>query len=347
MPAVTAVEPFVLLDENRFAAAAVQRLQRRGADRGPAAAGGRLVHIDGPAGAGKSHLVRQFVRDARRADRTLRTALVTASQFAAELAEASAEKTIDRFQAKYRALDLFICEDLAALENRPETQRQLVAVLDEIMSHGGRVVLTSRKSPGELTGVSARLVSRCHGGTCATIRPPGHASRIRLLEHFSQARQLPLPPDAVALLARELPVSPRELLAAVVQLDALARFEKSPPDLRLARRYLAGEVKPPAATLRQIGEAVARHFGLSAAALRGASRQPGVVLARQCAMFLARALTTKTLAEIARHFGRRNHTTVLHACRRIDTQLVDDPALRQHLAHIRGTLGAPEGTSRA
>ena len=341
---LSATEHLLLLDEIRFAWTALELLKRP--ERPPCTAGpspaGHLVYLHGPSGAGKSHLVRQFLRDECRRDPKLRTVIVTASQFAAELAAASQNRAIDQFQARYRDLDLFVCEDLTALENRPETQQQLVPLIDEILKSGGRVILTACKSPGELRGVQRRLVNRCHGGTCASIDAPGPASRAALLAHFAVTKQVPLPIDAIDRLAAELAVSPRELLAAITQLDAYARQAKKRIDDDLVRRYLADEIKPPSATLPAIAHAVAQHFSVSIPGLRGQRRVQGVVVPRQCAMFLARQLTTEPLQAIARYFGRRNHTTVLHACRRIKTLAVDDAALRQHLNHIRRGLGNSE-----
>lgn len=344
----TAAEHLLLLDENRFAWAALERLKP--ADRSPRQSRpheGQLAYLYGPSGAGKSHLVRTFLRDERRRDSKLRTETVTASQFAAELAEASENRCIDQLQSRYRELDIFVCEDLTALEHRSETQQQLVALIDEILKSGGRVILTGRKSPGELAGVQRRLINRCHGGTCAAVDAPGPASRAALLAHFAMSKQIPLSQESIDLLANELPVSPRELLATLNQLEAAARQARARIDQALVRRYLAGEIKPQSATLSQIAQAVARHFGVSVSGLRGQRRIQGVVIPRQCAMFLARQLTAEPMQSIARYFGRRNHTTVIHACRRMKMLLTNDPTLRQHLSQLQRALGGHEAGQRA
>ena len=331
----TAAADLLLLDENRFAWAALESL--KGDEEQPARS--RLVYIHGPSGAGKSHLVRQFLRDERRRDPALRSVIVTAGRFAADLAEASEARRVDCFQAHYRDLDLFVCEGMTALQYRLETQQQLIALTDDILKSGGRVVLTATTPPGELVGVQRRLVNRCHGGACAAIEAPGPASRAALLAHFALTRQIPLSQDAINLLARELAVSPRELRAALDQIDAQARQQHARIDCDFIRRYLDGETKPAAATLAVIARVVARHFGVTISGLRGQRRVQGAVLPRQCAMFLSRQLTTEPMHAIARYFGRRNHTTVIHACRRMEVLASDDPALRHHLARIRHALG--------
>jgi chromosomal replication initiator protein len=261
------------------------------------------------------------------------------------LAEASQNQSLDVFQDKYRALELLICEDITAIAGRKESQEQLAMTVDEILSSGGRVVITSTRPAGSLERFSRRLVNRFHGGVTAVIDLPEFDSRVLLLNHFATARQIALPKSVAELLADGLPVSPRELLSAVIQLETLARRQKSPITQALAEYYLNQEPMPLPATLSEVAKAVARQFGVPLSGLRGKKRAHGVVLPRQCAMFLARELTDQSLLAIAQFFGRRHHSTVLHACKRMETALHSEPALRQHLAQIRSALGAHAASS--
>lgn len=334
-------EPFLLLPENRFAYASIERLKNRagGGDR-------PLVYIYGPSGIGKSHLVRQFVRETGRKRPQSRMVHVTASELAAQLAVASNDRVIDTFQEMYRQLDVLICEDLHALENRYETQRQLTSFVDQIIHSGGRVLLTCKKPPGDLSNTLPRLINRCHGGLCVAVKPLCFSSRVSLLRHFAVTRQLPLPPDVIEVLAKSLPVSPRELLATVVQLETTAKLDgEAFIDVRFARRYLRGETKPRASTIPQIARAVARYFNVSMRDLCSAARGKGLVLPRQCAMYLCRELTQEPLAAIARFFGRSNHSTVVYTCQRIRTLLPEEPTLGRHLTQIQRSL-ARSGTQR-
>jgi chromosomal replication initiator protein len=342
---VPASIPFLVLDENRFALTALRNLERRRPPAVPATtsleafrtarSGARLLYVYGPSGNGKSLLAKQFVRNEQRENTRVRVEHVTAAEFAADLAEASRENTIPSFQRRFRELDVLVCEDLQSLEGRWETQRQLIFAVDEVLATGGRCLLTCRKSPGELVNVMRRLVDRCRGGVSAAVKLPKEEARASLLMHFAQSRQIPISRDAVVSLSRELPVSPRELLATVVQLDALSRLNGSTIDDRFVRRYLAGEVKPAAITLEHISRAVAKHFGISQRQLRSGGRAQGEVLPRQCAMWLCRKLTRTSLQNIARFFGRQNHATAVHACERLDALMQTDAATRRHVAEIR------------
>lgn len=223
-----------------------------------------------------------------------------------------------------------------------ESQSQLVCVLDEILQSGGRALLTGRRLPGELEGMDPRLVNRCHAASCAEIRMPSRSSRILLIDHFAGIQQIPLSRDVVSLLADGLPVSPREFLAAVVQLESCARLQGTVPDAEFTQRLLAGEIQRPRVTLSRIARTVARHFGTSVSQLRSSTRQQASLLPRQCSMLLARELTDEPLHQIAAYFGRQNHSTVVHAGKRLKKILADDPAVRHHLAQIRQTLRVPD-----
>lgn len=336
-----APETFLLLDENAFAHTAVQQLLRC-KPNSPA----RLIYLYGPSGSGKSLLVRYYLRELRAASSRRKIVHFTASEFAAELAEASSESRVADFQKAYWDADVLVCEDIASLENRYESQQQLVSLVDSVLSRGGECLLTSRVAPGEIPHFNVRLVNRCHGGVCASMELPGRSSRLKLLQHFAQIRQMPVTPEAAEMLADELPVSPRELMATVNQLDTLGRARGGIVDQVFVRRYLDDETKPQPQTLPRIADAVARHFGVSVGEMRTSSRARDQVLPRQCAMLLARQLTSESLGVIADYFGRRNHSTVIHACNRLECELAAKPALRKHLLRIRRSLGAAGSKGR-
>lgn len=328
-------DPFVTLPENQFAAAAVERL-------GEADATGsvRLVFLYGPAGNGKSHLARQFVWHETGRPDPPRFEHLTASDLVALIDESHQSGRLYELRERFLNLDLLVCEDLAAAERKPETQRLLVAAIDETLAAGGRVLLTCSKAPGEIDAVSARLMDRLHAGVCAGISPPGPQSRAQLLSTFARMRQLTVPADVLQLLADRLPVSPRELKAAIGRLDALAHAESQPIVNRaLAERFLDDAVAPPPPGLSEIAKEVARQFDVTVAELRTGTRTAATALPRQVAMSLARELTGQPLERIAGFFGRSNHGTVIHARKKLAARLEDDAPLRRRLAQIRRKLG--------
>ncbi len=324
--------PFLVVPENRFAFEAISSI---------GAGDPRPIFLYGPSGVGKSHLARYAVRAFLARNPQGRVQHLTAGDFAAEFAEAAARGTIPLFQAATREFDLFVLEDLQALEGRTETQTQLLALSNELQATGAQVVWTSSSSPGELSQFLRKLVSRFRAGVLARLRLPGPASRERLLVHFAAHRRVPLPPDVARELAAAQAVSPRELWATLGQLQALARHERRPIDRELVKLYLRHDVAVPKPRLEDISRIVARQFGVTVGQLRSRKQSRQFVLPRQCAMFLARRLTDASLEKIGKFFGQRDHSTVIHACRQLARLMPQQADLRLALSQIESTLGSP------
>jgi chromosomal replication initiator protein len=327
---------FLLLKENRFAYSAIQELKRS-----RTALLNQLVFLHGPSGVGKTLLALQFVREQQQARDQRKILRITGGQFAADFAEASQNKTIDRFSAKYREADLLVCEDLGELERRPESQKQITFIIDEILNSGGRLLITCKKMPGELKNMPPRLVNRCHGGLCVAISLPGLSSRESLIRHFAEIQQIPISRDVIQMLAKSSPNSPREILATVIQLETLAQLKQTPIDRRFAQNYLDREVKRKRPALSRISRVVAGHFNVTVADLRSRSRSKGFLLPRQCAIYLSRRLTEESLQKIAEYYGRTHYSTVIHSCKGTIKRLSEEPALRQSISEIYQILGQP------
>ena len=321
--------PFLVVPENRFAFEAVSSI-----GDGPP----RNIFLHGPSGVGKSHLARHAVRLFLAREPAARVRHLTAGEYAAEFAEASAGKMVPLFQSSTRDVDLFVLEDVQILDRRNETQIQVLALMNDLAAAGCHCLWTSRLSPGETVGFDKRLLNRFRGGVVAPLRSPGHESRLLLLNHFAIVRRLVLPDDALELLASGLDVSPRELWAALGRLEALSRQQVRTIDSDLVRKFLQEEVAPLKPHLDDICRAVARQFGISVRDLRSRGQSRGVVLPRQCAMLLARQFSGRSLEQIGRYFGGRDHSTVIHACRRLARLIPHEAELRQNLSLIETAL---------
>jgi len=303
-------------------------------DTGPS-----LVYIYGPSGVGKTRIVQNSLKRLLARESAFSTLYKPAAEFVDEFTEAAQLRSIRAFQLSFLDLDFLVVDDFHALENHPESQRQLMARIDELISTGGKVLIVSRKSPGELKGLQPRLANRCLGGVCCSVKMLSPASRTRLLTHFASSLQVPIPESAVTQLAAAMPVSPRELQAALVQLDAIAVHEKRQIDQKLVEAFLKREVLPTGLELAEIARATAKQFEISLKDMRSASRRQAVVVARQCAMYLARELTERSLDAIGEYFGNRDHATVVYACNRIKKIAPEQLDLSRRLTRIRQTLG--------
>jgi chromosomal replication initiator protein len=353
----TPLEAFLPLPENQFALAAVcppggrEGAGKRSAARGAGgnAAGNtsetatdaatRLVFLHGPSGSGKTLLAQHAIARYLALCPTGRVLHQTAPEFAADFAESSVQRTIPLFQAATRNVDFLVLEDLHLIEGRHETQKQLLALIDLLERADGRILWTSRKSPGELAGFLPRLVSRFRSAAQVQITLPGPESRTMLISHFARLGRLSIHKQAVRLLADRMEVSPRELKGTLVRLRAMARSGKKPIDELLATEFLESELLPMRPTLAAIAQAVARQFGVPLRMLRSRVKRRSQVVPRQCAMFLARELTEFSLAQIGRHYGNRDHSTVVHACQRIEKLAARDQDLALFLDQIRRDLG--------
>lgn len=322
--AVQTAEPLIPLAEQRLARSALRRILK------PNAVGkGRLLYLVGPAGCGKSTLLAESFRELPPSQVPLLQ--VTASEFAAQLADASSHQQLPDFQARFRTVSVLIVEDVQSIERRPETQRQLLATIDDLLAHGSDVIVTSTKLPGQLDSFPTRLISRFRGGTTVRINPPGPDSRAELLRLFCRQRRLAISRDALALLAESLELSPRELIGIVTQLSEQKRsLKRANIEEFLRQAHPTKSVSP-----LSVSRVVAKEFGIALSALRSSRRSQALVLPRQCAMWLCRKLCHASFPELGVFFERQ-HSSVIHAVRKLESRLDNEPALRQRLARLEG-----------
>ena len=330
-------DQFLVLPENRFAHAVLQSWESPDhIEPLPP------VFLYGPSGTGKSHLVQATLHQLAEVHPDWKTLSLTAADFSARYAEAAETRGFRAFRKQFQRLDVLAIEDLHALTGKFEPQRQLVAMLDDVLAHECRLIITCRTSAAEVSGLIPELVNRCHGAVSVPLRLPSLASRERLLNHWAKSSGLLLAPEVTPFLATEFAVSPRELQGLLIQLRAISQQRQLTLNVDLVRRHLLGQHPHRVYPVPAIAKSVARHFQVTLADLRANSRQPRLVLPRQCAIFLIRELTDLSLQKIGDYFGGRDHSTILHACHKLVSLLPDQPDLRQHLAKIRTQLQAPQ-----
>jgi chromosomal replication initiator protein len=199
-------------------------------------------------------------------------------------------------------------------------------------------VATSPTAPQEIAGLVPALQSRLAAGLCLPLAPPGADTRQAILERWTSLREFQLADSILKLLAEGLEGTVPELLGAMLQLEVPAREEGRSVDARHVREYLSQRDEAVRPKMRDIALLTARHFSLRLSDLRGTSRRRPVVVARDVAIFLCRQLTRETLSRIGDYFGGRDHTTVLHACRKTGEQIETDPAIQQAVDQLQKTL---------
>jgi len=291
----------------------------------------------GASGTGKSHLSRGLLQ-AYKSQSKRPGVYVTASDFARELKDAFETNGVEDFRSKYRHVGLLVVEDLARLSDKAAAGEELVGTIDACVAAGNRVILSAGVAPEQLTELHPRLVSRLVAGLSVPLVPPAVETRVELIQRFAEMRKMRVDEAAVRRLADGLAVTAGELLGALMQLWMGAEVECRAIDEEAVQEYLKlhrGCVPPP---MQRIAQATARHFSLRVQELRGPSRRQGVVTARGVAMYLARLLSRQSLGQIGHYFGGRDHTTVLHACRKTAALTRSEPGIHQAVAELKEKL---------
>jgi len=214
----------------------------------------------------------------------------------------------------------------------------LIGTIDAAVAAGNRVILTAGVPPEQLSQLHPRLLSRLVAGLSVPLVPPGIEARSELIGRLAELRGIALPAATAGMLAEGLAVTAGELSGALLQLRMMAELEKIPIDAELVRRYLAQRQGTPAPPLQRIAQVTARYFGLRVHELKGPSRRQGVVTARGVAMYLARLVSRQSLDQIGQYFGGRDHTTVMHACRKTGTLLRSQAEIHKAVAELKEQL---------
>ncbi len=301
---------WVLTPENRSARLAVGQVTEGVAANRPRRDANPLF-LHGPSGTGKTHLVTALAHELSQRQPQFILHTVAARDLASQIAAKSICQPDNLTDC-----DLLTLEDLQHLPAR--AAEMLVGVLDARLAQRRQTVCTANVGPAQLMQLPTRLTSRLAAGLVVGLAPLGPASRQAFLQDRAQRRQLPLSKEVLTWLAEHLAGSARQLEGAIARLETLANVHGRIPDLAAVARHFQIEVETSRPTVEQIAERVGRYFRVDPRLLQSRRRSRGVLQPRQVAMALTRRLTGLSLEEIGAYFGGRDHSTVLHACRKID-----------------------------
>ncbi|MDP3173450.1 MAG: chromosomal replication initiator protein DnaA [Phenylobacterium sp.] len=297
------------------------------------------VVFHGPYGFGKTHLLNAMAWEAMRNAPDKRVVYLTAERFTSTFVRAIQDKQTAAFKAELRNADLLLIDDVHFVAGKPSTQEELFHTLIALVEGGRRVVMTADRAPADLSELEPRLRSHLQAGLVCGIEPADHNLRLGILERklatlAQQGKFLPSArPEVLQFLAERFTDSVRELEGALNTLVArvggdLARLTLDEAQAILRPHFACGEKR---VTVDQIQKAVAEHYGLQQSDMTSERRARAVARPRQAAMWIAKQITTRSLPDIGRRFGGRDHTTVLHAVRRIEALKVDDATLARDL----------------
>lgn len=298
----------------------------------------------GPTGTGKSLLVQLAAARWKREHKTSRTVATTGADFAREYAHAIETDSLSDLRQKYRRTGLLAIDDLHEIGEKTAAQNELVRTLDDLLVRHQRIVVTLPQSPSEIPNLLPSLASRLSAGLTVPLQPPGEAARRLIVRSLASSRSISLPDRLVELVASNAfadslkPGTVPRLLQTLIRLEQFSFDGTSSINENQLRRWLQNSEEGDGPQLQSITKRVSKYFNLRAAELKGKTRQQRVVRARGVAMFLARQLTANSLENVGRHFGNRDHTTVLHACRKTESLIAADPSIRQAVEELTTEL---------
>jgi len=330
-------EQFVIGEGNRFAhAAALAAAELPGHSYNP-------LFLHGPPGLGKTHLLHAIGNYIERFGAGLAVRYATVDEFTTGFVEAIRQRRTARFKESFRNVDVLVIDDIQFLAGRERTREEFFHTFNCLVESGRQLVMTSDRPPEEIPGLESRLSERFRSGLVVGLDVPDAEVRLAILASRTRLDDLAVDPAVLEEIATLVTTSVRALEGALIRVVAYASLKDEPPTPALARHVLQrlGHDDEPtrARGITEIVDAAALEFGVERSALMARDRRPPVAAARQVAMFLARELTDHSLPEIGRGMGGRNHTTVLHAVKRVSSALENDPAMRQAVDNLRARLG--------
>ena len=307
-------DTFVIGASNRFAHAAAIAVAEA-----PAKAYNPLF-IYGGSGLGKTHLLHAIGHYARSLYAGTRVLYVSSEEFTNDFINSIRDDKAQVFQRRYRDIDVLLIDDIQFLQGRVQTQEEFFHTFNTLHTANKQIVITSDVSPQQLSGFEDRMRTRFTWGLTTDVQPPDLETRIAILRKKAAQERLSAPPEVLEFIASKIATNIRELEGALIRVTAFASLNRQPVDLALAEivlKDLIPESTTPEITSAVIMAQTAAYFGLTLDDLCGSSRSRVLVNARQIAMYLCRELTDLSLPKIGQQFGGRDHTTVMHADRKI------------------------------
>ncbi|MDL2080377.1 chromosomal replication initiator protein DnaA [Streptomyces sp. GXMU-J15] len=332
-------DTFVIGASNRFAHAAAVAVAEA-----PAKAYNPLF-IYGESGLGKTHLLHAIGHYARSLYPGTRVRYVSSEEFTNEFINSIRDGKGDSFRKRYREMDILLVDDIQFLADKESTQEEFFHTFNTLHNANKQIVLSSDRPPRQLVTLEDRLRNRFEWGLTTDVQPPELETRIAILRKKAVQEQLNAPPEVLEFIASRISRNIRELEGALIRVTAFASLNRQPVDLGLTEIVLkdlipGGDDATPEITSTAIMSATADYFGLTVEDLCGSSRGRQLVTARQIAMYLCRELTDLSLPKIGALFGGRDHTTVMHADRKIRNLMAERRSIYNQVTELTNRIKA-------
>jgi chromosomal replication initiator protein len=317
-------ENFVIGDNNGFASNAALAISKNpGTSYNP-------FLIYGGVGLGKTHLMQSIGNRVWVESPKSKVICITAEEFTNEFIQSIHDKTTQNFKNKYRFVDVLLIDDIHFLQNKLGSQEELFHTFNALYDANKQMVFTCDRPVSELKNLSDRLRSRFERGLNVDLQPPNFETRCAILKKKIEAGRISVPDDVIEIIAKNISTNVRDLEAALMKLVAYAELVHKDINLEIAQNQLKdvfSQSKHGNVTIDNIVRVVADYYKLSYNDLKGKKRTKNIAFPRQIAMFIARDITEYSTTELGFEFGGRDHTTVMHACQKVEERLKLDPNL--------------------
>jgi chromosomal replication initiator protein len=330
-------DTFVIGSSNRFTHAAAVAVAEA-----PAKAYNPLF-IYGDSGLGKTHLLHAIGHYVQRLFPELRVRYVSSEEFTNDFINSLRDDKMQAFQGRYRSVDLLLIDDIQFLERAERTQEEFFHTFNTLHNSTKQIVISSDRPPRQLSTLEDRLRTRFEWGLITDVQAPDLETRIAILRKKAAQEGMDLPPDVLEFIATRIQSNIRELEGALIRVTAFASLNKQHVDLHLAEivlKDLISESDTPQITAATIMAVIAEYFSVSLEDLTSSSRSRVLVQARQIAMYLCRELTDLSLPKIGRTFGGRDHTTVMHADRKIRSLMAERMSVYTQITELTSRIKA-------
>jgi len=301
------------------------------------------LFIYGGVGLGKTHLLNaigNYVIQHNKVRSWKNISFVTGEVFTNEVINAIRYKRIEEFQRKFRSVDLLMIDDIQFIAGKERTQAEFFHIFNALYTAKKQIVVTSDKFPKDIKDLEERLRSRFEWGLIADIQPPDIETKVAILKKKSEKENIHLPDEVAMFLASKASSNIRDLEGMLNRLGAFASFTGKPITIPFAKEVLRAILKDTdkPVLVEDIQKVVCDHFGIRISDIKSKRRSKALVLPRQIAMYLSRNLCKVSLADIGEKFGGKDHSTVIHAVNKIESQLKKDPYLTQTVEEIKSKI---------
>ena len=330
---------FIVGKSNELAHAAARRLTEAGS------VAFNPLFLYGGVGLGKTHLMHAIAWEIRRQDPSRNVLYLSAEKFMYQFIRALRFKDTMAFKQQFREVDVLMIDDIQFIAGKDSTQEEFFHTFNALIDHNRQVIISADRSPTDLEGIEERIRSRLGWGLVADIHPTDYELRLGILQSkadtlSARGEGMPIPQPVLEFLAQRIVSNVRELEGALNRVIAYASFVGRPVSLEMAQDVLRDLLRASErrVTIDEIQRRVAEYFNVKMGDMLSARRARSVARPRQIAMYLSKQLTTRSLPEIGRKFGGRDHTTVIHAVRKIEQLREEDPALDEDVDLLRRML---------